>query len=175
MSNKITVAENLERLALQYQAVIDAAAMLKEIGKLEQVMAEAKKAAAAAGAELDGVKESLAKAKAEAKKVKEKEAEVIAAAEAKAAVMADEAVASAAATVANAESVAKSIIDKANAGAAAINEAANAEAKKLSDLIGEKNSLVAGLDADIAQKTAFAKDLEARIEKAQAQVAKLLG
>lgn len=77
MATKTSVAENLDRLALQYQAVIDAAAMLKEIGSLETARDECKQATATARAELDAAKEELVKAKADAKKAKDQAKQIL--------------------------------------------------------------------------------------------------
>ena len=70
MSDKINAAKAIERLAQSYQAVIDAAAMLQEIGQVEQHRDEVIKAKDAAIKELEAVNKELVSAKADVKKSK---------------------------------------------------------------------------------------------------------
>jgi chromosome segregation ATPase len=173
--SKIAIAENLERLAVQYQAVIDAAAVLKEIGKLDQVKAEAEKAAAAARAEAEDAKADAKKAKDAVAKSKEQAAEMVAKANDQALATLQEAEQKAAAMLASAETQVKaqveSMADKVEAKKAAI----AGQVAQLTTVKVELESSLAGLSVAYDQKLAEVEAVEARLAKAQAQIAKLLG
>ena len=165
----------LERQAVKYEGLMAAAKTLREIGALDQAAKACQAEAAVAKKELDGLQADIKKAKADLKSQNEKIA--LAAEEAKIKVDG---------LLAGADYEAKARIDAATEVAEQIKAAAKAEAdiylassrKKAEKLAAEKMTLEqqisANLDALAAQK-AEAEDLEKRIAKAQASIAKLLG
>lgn len=175
MSKKITAAETIEALANQYRAMVEAAEMLKQIGSLENAAAEATRAAEAARAERDAAVAEASEAKAASKKAKDQVVSILAKADADATETRNKAVSEREGILAEAENHADELVRKARVEAG--QELSGVTAKKASmtkdieTLQGKMDELVAG----IASKTAEVADLEKRLEKAQAQVAKLLG
>lgn len=175
MSKKITAAETIEALANQYRAMVEAAEMLKQIGSLENSLVEAQKAAAAARAERDAAQAEAAEAKDTAKKAKEKTAAFLASINAEADELRAKGQADVLAMVATAEATADGVVAQAKVEAEALLSGVAAKkasmTKDVETLQGKMDELV----TNITSKTAEVADLEKRLEKAQAQVAKLLG
>lgn len=175
MSNKIALAGSLDVLAAQYQAVINAAATLKEIGSLEQAADEARKAVEVATDETLAAKLELNVAKEDAKKAKAKVAEMLA----KAAEEAN-------GILATAHAHASGIVAEANAKAVAIDQSAvdrlagaladvNANRARIVNEINNAQDKLDCLALDIQAKTAEADEAQKRLDKVQAQIAKYLG
>ena len=172
MSDKIKVAEAIERQAKTYQAIIDAAAILKEIGSLEQASAETKAAAESARKEAEAAHTEAKQAKADAKAAKDKVAEMLAKA-------ADQVLD----VVADGEIKAKGIINGAELRASEIVAAAERSAADrtsgITTQIAQLTAIKGGIEQDIATLGAVAdgklkevEALESRLAKAQAQIAK---
>jgi chromosome segregation ATPase len=175
MSKYNQAADALKRYAVKYESLMAAAAELEALGSMDQAAKEAQAALKSAKAELEtninmlaDAKAAVAAAKADAKKVS---------------VKADE---QAMAKLQEADQKAQAIIDGANAQAGKIKGDADAEAsRQLSAIAGKVASLTStkvGLEQDIASlnhaveaKRIEAEDLEKRLTKAQASIAKLLG
>lgn len=175
MSKKITAAETIEALANQYRAMVEAADMLKQIGSLENAVVEAKKAIEAAAVERDAAQAEVAQAKADAKKAKEKTAEFYASINATADEIRAKAAADVEQMIAAAEVRADGIVAQAQQEAAA---AMSGLADKKARLAKDVETLVAQVDqksAELVARSVEVADLEKRLEKAQAQIAKLLG
>lgn len=175
MSDKIRIADALDRQAKTYQAIIDAAQMLRELGQIEQVTAEQKAAADAARKEAESAQDDVKKAKADAQKAKDKAAEIVAKAN-------DQALE----VLREAEQKGQSIVDGASSRAAEIQSRAEQDAAiarsgiagQVAQLTSTKVSLeqdVATLNHVVETKRIEVDDLEKRLAKAQAQIAKLLG
>ena len=173
--DKLTAAESIRRLAVQYQAMVEAADALESIGKLEQTVRQATKQAADATAEMDGAKAELAVVKADVTKAKAKAAEIAAEANVKAMEI-----------LAEADRKAQAIIDGANSEAATrLAKADIAKAKQAEDLAAQISNLTSAklrLEQDVnalnvanAAAQAEAVAAEDRIAKAQAKIAKMLG
>ena len=77
MSKYSDAADVIKRQAKQYQALIDAASALEEIGHIENVAKEAKARAAEAQAELEAAQVELAKAKSDTKRAKEQAKQIL--------------------------------------------------------------------------------------------------
>lgn len=175
MSKKIQAAEAIEVLANQYRAMVEAAEMLKQIGSLDNATAEARKALEAAKDEAEAAKLEADLAKADAKKAKAKVVEILD----KAKIDADEIIAAAVAQgakeVGGAQMKADSIVAAAQARADAlvadVENRRTAISRDVDRLVEQHESLA----LDIKAKTDEVADLEARLAKAQAQIAKLLG
>jgi chromosome segregation ATPase len=175
MSSKVQAAEAIEVLANQYRNMVEAAAMLKQIGSLENASKEAQKAAEAAKDEAEAAKLEADLAKADAKKAKTKVTEMLT----KAAEDANDALAAA-------QEKADAIVAQANAKAAEIDQAAvdrlagaladvNANRARIINEINNAQDRLDGLTIDIAAKTAEAEEAQKRLDKVQAQIAKYLG
>lgn len=174
-NEKILMADTINRFAKDYEAMVKAAEMLKKVGTLEQIEEECKVAADKAQAELALVEAEAKKAKADAAKAKDKVAEMIAKAN-------DQALE----VIREAEQKAQAIEDAAKAAAAGVTARAESDADnrragvagQVAQLTSTKVHLeqdVASLQDVITRKQIEAEDLEKRIAKAQAQIAKLLG
>lgn len=173
--NKITAAEHIERLAVQYQAMVDAAAALKEIGSLENATQEAQKAADVARKEAQAAKAEAQKAKDKIAAAEQQAAETLAAAQVEAAMITAEAKQSGDNVVMRAQQEAARIIEKATKDVA---DASAGVAGRVAELTTAKLRLeqnIAALQDAITAKTGEADAIEARLAKAQAQIAKLLG
>lgn len=175
MSDKIRLADSIDRQARVFQAFIDVASELREIGSLEQATIEAKKAATAARAESAAAEAELKKAKDDAKKAKDKVDDILAAADAKGN-----------AIIADYQLKADKLLTEAGIAAAgiAIKAAETGEARAAAlraeclDLSEKRDALLkeaAGLRASIEGLTNEADDAEKRLAKVQAQIDKLLG
>lgn len=173
--NKINAAEHIERLAVQYQAMVEAAAALKEIGSLENATQEAQKAAEAAKKEAVAAKAEALKAKDKIAAAELSAAEIIAGAQSEASEIASVAKAQGAIIIEDARKMADAMMVKA---AKDVADASAGIAGKVAELTTAKLRLeqdLAALQNAITVKTAEADGIEARLAKAQAQVAKLLG
>lgn len=159
--SKIKTIEEVREFARKFQSVIDLAAAVEPIAKLELAEAELRGQVGALQAERDALVEEVAGAKATAKRIVED-------AEAKAAELVDAATASAQAATAK-------LVESANAQVAGINDDAKAEADRLARRIAKLKDTEADLDRDIDAKKAQAADLEARIAAAQEKARVLIG
>lgn len=175
MSDKIKAADAINRLAQSYQAVIDAAALLREIGSLDQAKDEAVKAREVADKEAAEAKAEAKKAKDVVKKAKDDADQII-----------DGAVIEAKEILANADLDVERKIEDAKLRGESIISAARVmadrvtgdiatEAKRTEDRLKELQFNCSTIEASIADKLKMCDDIEARLAKAQAQVAKLLG
>lgn len=174
MASKTTTAEALDRLAVQYQAVIDATAMLKEIGSLENARDEAIKARAAADDELASVKADVAREKAKVAKAKDQaEAMLI---EANNAANQKIAAANAAAeqVLATANINVQQRISDAERAAANIKAGAQAELVALQAKLGELRQAIEQSEQELTAKVTQAADAEKRLEQARAKVRALV-
>ena len=175
MSDKIRIADALDRQAKTYQAIIDAAQMLRELGQIEQVTAEQKAAADAARKEAESAQDDVKKAQGEAKKAKDKAAEIVAKAN-------DQALE----VLREAEQKGQSLVDGAAVRAGDIVATAERQAADrtagVAGQVAQLTSTKVALEQDVATlnhvvetKRIEVDDLEKRLAKAQAQIAKLLG
>ena len=175
MSKYTQAADALKRYAVKYESLMAAAAELEALGSMEQAAKESQAAVKAAKVELGDLLVDIDNTKVSIKKAKESAAAIAA--------KADE---QAMAKLQEADQKAQAIIDGANAQAGKITGNADAEAsRQLSAIAGKVASLTGtkvGLEQDIASlnhavetKRIEAEDLEKRIAKAQASIAKLLG
>lgn len=159
--SKIKTIEEVREFARKFQAVIDLAAAVEPIAKLELAEAELRGQVGALQAERDALAEEVAGAKATAKALVDD-------AKAKAAELVDAATASAQAATAK-------LVESANAQVAGINDDAKAEAERLAKRVAKLKAEEADLDRDIDAKTAQAADLEGRIAAAQEKARVLIG
>ena len=174
MSEKLKAADLIERQARTFEAFIAAAAELRKIGSLEQAAAEATEQAAKARKLAAVAADDLAAAKAEVKAAKDQAKATADAAKARADALVEEGKAGAADMVASAKQTASSLIATAE----------EKVARLLSGVVAQRAALEADIDAltekanvlmaSIATKHAEADALDARLAKAQAQIAKLL-
>lgn len=175
MSDKIKVAEQVLRAAQQYQAIIAAAEMLKQVGQVEQAVEEINKARTKAMAALELVNLDLVNAQNEIAAAKINAEEIVSEAKDKAAQI-----------VSDAEIVARSLINESKAKAEAhYSDRMSSVTKDRDSVIDKMMAMkqdVEALDQSIDEKrrvieakTAEAEALESRIAAAQAQIAKLLG
>ena len=167
------VAEAIDRQAKTYQAIIDAAAALKEIGSLDNMAKDCRKAADAARDELEKIESEVKDAKRDAVKAKEKAAEIVSKANDQALELLREA-----------EQKGQAIADGAVARAGEI--VATAERKVadstagIAGQIAQLTSVKVGLEQDVATLQGAndalkseAEDLEKRLAKAKLQLEKL--
>lgn len=175
MSSKSNAAESIRRLAVQYQQMVEAADLLDSIGSLEQAAAEAKKAAEAARADTAAARAEADKAKAEAKKSKEKVDKILSDADGEALAKVQEAEIKAQGIVADAKAKAEQITNKAAVDVADATAGVAGRVAELTTMRLRLEQELAALQNDIDAKKAEADDVEKRLAKAQAQVAKLLG
>ena len=169
------VAEAIDRQAKTYQAIIDAAAALKEIGSLDNMANDCRAAAEVAREDLSKVQAEAKAAKAEVTKAKNKAGEILIKAN-------DQALE----VMREAEQKSQAIVDGASVRAGEIVATAERQAAdrtagvagQVAQLTSTKVSLeqdVASLQDVIGRKQIEVEDLEKRLAKAQAQIAKLLG
>lgn len=175
MANKSTAAESIRRLATQYQQMVEAADMLDQIGSLENAAKEAEKATAAARAEADSAQADAAKAKADAKTAKDKVAATMADAEEKALVIAQQAEIKAQELIADGKARAQQILTKASLDAANATVGIEGKVAELSATRASIEQSLVDLQSQIDAKQVEAEELEKRLAKAQASIAKLLG
>ena len=158
--SKIKTIEEVREFARKFQAVIDLAAAVEPIAKLELAEAELRGQVGALQAERDALAEEVAGAKATAKR------------------LVDEAKAQAATTVnvgiEQANEQAARIVDAATKQADGINDDAKTEADKLAKRVAKLKAEESDLDRDIDAKKAQAADLEARIAAAQEKARKMI-
>ena len=175
MSKYHDAADVLKRQAVKYKSLMDAAAALEEVGSLDQAATECKAQLAAARADLDFVYVQLDASKKELAEHKDKVKTVKKLDQAKSDEILQSANDDAKAIVDQATEMAEQIKASATEEARAYLQASQASADALSE---QKRTLEqqisANLDTLAAQKTE-AEDLEKRIAKAQASIAKLLG
>lgn len=168
-------ADVLKRSASKYKSLMDAAAALDEVGSLDQAAEEAKKAAEAARAEILQVQSELGASKDELKEHKAKVAALKKADQAKA----DE-------LMQSAQDDAKAIIDAANATAAQIKADAQlniesllaqgrAGQAELGRVVEEQKATLQQIEQAKEAKLKEIVDLESRLSKVQANIARLLG
>jgi predicted nucleic acid-binding Zn-ribbon protein len=179
MASKITVAENIRKLALLYQSMVEAADVLEAVGKKEQVLAECEAATEKARAELADLEERIAQSMAKA-------AEAGRQVEAQAAMTA----ALAAETIRRAEEEAKTkangIVDEAGLRAGFILTDAVQGAREKKATLERELSVISGqIDAAREEMTRLNEgnvalrnehaELVSKIGDAKAQIQKLLG
>ena len=159
--SKIKTIEEVREFARKFQAVIDLAAAVEPIAKLELAEAELRGQVMKLQAERDALAASVTEA-----------SDTVAR-------MNDEAKAQANATVnagiEQANQEAARIVAAAKEQAEGINDAVKAEADRLAKRIVKLKAEEADLDRDIDARRAQVIDLEARIAKAQDQARKLIG
>lgn len=175
MSDKIRIADAIDRQAKTYQAIIDAAQMLRELGQIEQVTAEQKAAAEAARKEAAAAQDEAKKAKDDAKKAKEKVAEMIGKANDQALEVVREGEQKGQAMVDAAASRAAEIVSRAEQDAAAMRSGIAGQVAQLTSTKVNLEQDVAGLQIIAETKRLEIEQLEARLAKVQAQIAKYLG
>lgn len=170
-----TGTEALERLALHYQDIADAAALLKEAGGAEQLMKEAKAAANAATEQAEAAKKALAA-------VEEKQAEVqaaIAEAEAQTLKRCEEHIQVARDTSLAIEESAKASADEMRATAAQECRELRAQAEAVMDEANrtqtEVTQKVAALVDEIRTRQQELEDLNTKIAQARAEVKRIMG
>ena len=172
---KILMGDTILRFAKDYKDMVAAAEYLKEIGTFEQIAEECKAAAEKAKAEQAKAEAEAKAAKADAQKAKDKAAEIVAKAN-------DQALE----VLREAEQKGQSIVDGAASRAAEIQSRAEQDAAiarsgiagQVAQLTSTKVSLeqdVATLNHVVETKRIEVDDLEKRLAKAQAQIAKYLG
>lgn len=158
--SKVKTIEEVREFARKFQSVIDLAAAVEPIAKLELAEAELRGQVGKLQAERDALAEEVAGAKATAKQIIED-------AKAKAVELVDAATASAQAATAK-------LVESAKEQVAGINDDAKAEADKLAKRVAKLKAEEADLDRDIDAKKAQAADLEARIAAAQEKARKMI-
>lgn len=174
MSDKITAAESIRRIANFILPMQAAAEALESMGKIEQTISELERAQAAAYADRDAAVAALQTAKDAIKDSENKAVSIVGKAN-------DQAMN----TLGEADRKAQAIISGAESNASAIMARANTHVEKatlaLAGQVGQLTSAKVGLEQDIAGlnqaaglKRAEVEALEARLHKAQAQIAKLL-
>jgi colicin import membrane protein len=175
MTDKLKAADLIERQARTFQAIIDAAAALREIGSLEQAAAEAKQAAAEARKERDEASDDLKLAKLAIKEAKEKAKEIFNEARVSAAEVEAKAKANAEVVKSMGHEAAQSVIEQAETKAQNILAGVASDKAMLERDVLHLTEKRNAIDAEISEKEKTADALEARLAKAQAQIAKLLG
>lgn len=159
--SKIKTIEEVREFARKFQAVIDLAAAVEPIAKLELAEAELRGQVGKLQGERDTLAEEVAGAQATAKRIVEE-------AKAQAAATVNAAVEEAGIKAAESEAAAREQV-------AGINDDAKAEADRLAKRIAKLKDTEADLDRDIAAKTVQAADLEKRIAAAQEKARVLIG
>jgi len=175
MSDKIKAADAINRLAQSYQAVIDAASMLKEIGSLEQAKDEAAKARAAADKEAESAKAEAKKAKDAIKVAKEQADKIAADAQDYADKLIAEGAARAKQVAEKCQADCNDMISKATVDASAAKAAAVAEYKQVQDDIARAKEVLAEILSKQDAAVASAEDAEKRLAAAMSKVKSLLG
>ena len=175
MSKYHDAAATLKRHAVKYEALMAAAKALDEVGSLDQAAKECEAQAKAAKLDLQAAQAELGASKADLAEHKDKVKTAKADAQAKIDAL-----------LQAAQDDAKLILSAANDTAAQIKAAVaqdierlqKNEREKLNELRQENAALVQQINANadkFAAQTQTAEDLEKRIAKAQASIAKLLG
>lgn len=159
--SKIKTIEEVREFARKFQAVIDLAAAVEPIAKLELAEAELRGQVGTLQAERDALAEEVAGAKATAARIVE------------------EAKAQAAATVnvgiEQANDQAARIVAAAQEQVAGINDDAKAEAERLAKRVAKLKAEEADLDRDIDARRAQVVDLESRLAAAQEKARAMIG
>lgn len=159
--SKIKTIEEVREFARKFQSVIDLAAAVEPIAKLELAEAELRGQVGKLQAERDALAASVTEASDTAKRVTE---------EAKA-----KAAATVSAAVDDAKAQAEAIVAQAREEAGKANDRAKAEAKRLEKRIEEQKAEEADLDRDIAARKAELAALEEKVEAVHAKARSLLG
>lgn len=157
----VATIEAVRKFARDFQSVIDLAAAVEPIAKLELAEAELRGQVGKLQAERDALAASVTQAG-------ETATRIVNEANAQAA-----SIVSSGTEQANAE--ADAMLSAAREAVAGINDDAKAEADRIAKRIAKLKDTEADLDSDIAAKTALVADLDARIAKAQEQARILLG
>jgi F0F1-type ATP synthase membrane subunit b/b' len=174
MADKFTAAESIRRLANLYKDMSDAADALESIGKIEQITKEQNAQADAARKQADGAKADLALVKDEVAKAKQSAKDIVAKAN-------DQALAK----LGEADQKAQAILDgatvEANRLVVQAHQAAKDQSAGVAGQVAQLTSTKLGLEGDIQALTiarnqliADTDDLEKRVAKAQAYLAKLV-
>lgn len=175
MTNYANASDALKRLAVQYQGLMDAADAFDQLAQFESIKATAQKDAALAREDAAAAADELAVARSAIKAQKAKAIEMMAESKAACSGEIESAQAKALALIADANLAAAAIVDQAKREEAAALAGIAAQVDNLTTakalLIDEGNAL----EAAIYVKQAEVEALEARLLKAQAQIAKLLG
>lgn len=172
---KIMMADTINRFAKDYESMVKAAEFLKEIGTNEQIAEELQAAADAARKEAEAAQEEAKKAKEDAKKAKEKVAEMIGKANDQALEVVREGEQKGQAMVDAAASRATEIVSRAEQEAAAMRSGIAGQVAQLTSTKVHLEQDVAGLQIIAETKRLEIEQLEARLAKVQAQIAKYLG
>lgn len=157
----IKTIEEVREFARKFQAVIDLAAAVEPIAKLELAEAELRGQVGALQAERDALVEEVAGAKATAARIVEE-------AKAKAAELFE-------AATASAQAATGKLVESAQAQVAGINDDAKAEADRLAKRIAKLKAEEADLDRDIDARRAQVVDLESRLAAAQEKARAMIG
>lgn len=159
--SKIKTIEEVREFARKFQSVIDLAAAVEPIAKLELAEAELRGQVGTLQAERDALAEEVAGAKATAARIVE------------------EAKAQAAKTVnvgvEQANDQAARIVAAAQEQVAGINDDAKAEAERLAKRVAKLKAEEADLDRDIDARRAQVVDLESRLAAAQEKARAMIG
>lgn len=174
MADKFTAAESIRRLATMFQGMVEAADLLESMGKVEQATKEAEAAKIKAQEEVAAMTADAKKAKDELKGHKAKAEELIAKANDQALEKMREADQRAAAIVAGAEAEAKELVAKAERAASERTAAIAGQVAQLTTTKIELESSIASLTVAAGAKAKEVEDLEGKLSKIQAQIAKML-
>lgn len=172
---KIMMADTINRFAKDYEQMVKAAEFLKEIGTNEQIAEELQAAAEAARKEAAAAQDEAKKAKEDAKKAKEKVAEMILKANDQALEVVREGELKGQAMVDAAVSRAAEIVSRAEQDAAAMRSGIAGQVAQLTSTKVNLEQDVAGLQIIAETKRLEIEQLESRLAKVQAQIAKYLG
>ena len=159
--SKIKTIEEVREFARKFQSVIDLAAAVEPIAKLELAEAELRGQVGKLQGERDALAEEVAGAKATAKRLVDE-------AKAKAVELVD-------AATASAQAEAAKLAESARAQAAGINDDAKAEADRLAKRIAKLKAEEADIDRDIDARRAQVVDLESRLAAAQEKARAMIG
>ena len=174
-NQKILMCDTIMRFAKDYEQMVKAAEFLKEIGTNEQIAEELKAAADAARKEAETAQDEVKKAKDDAKKAKEKVAEMIGKANDQALEVVREGELKGQAMVDAAVSRAAEIVSRAEQDAAAMRSGIAGQVAQLTSTKVNLEQDVAGLQIIAETKRLEIEQLESRLAKVQAQIAKYLG
>lgn len=168
-------AEVLDRLALQYQGVLDAAITLRSIGQLDNAIAERRKTADALQAQIDASKTELAEIEAAQVRARGEMADELEQQRAALTKLADE---THAAALAKAAAATKRGEEQAVAREQLANDRL-AAAQRQADMLAEQNTKLRQraeqLAADAAQAEANLQAIDVRLRAAQEAARKILG
>lgn len=166
MSKHTDAADAIRRMAKQYEQMVVAADILDQIGSLDNAAKEAQTVATAMQAEVATAKEDLAKAKADIKVAKAKAEEIMQSAADQAAAATQSARAEAARLLADTTAKMEATRASIQQGIDVAQAEAQSRADVLAGLIVERQKKVAEINDQVA-------DAEARLEKAEKQMASM--